>query len=265
MTQHYPNRLIVDVEGTSATLEKAFGVTINNYELRGSTEFSNDRDPVIPANLANVIQSIGGLNSVQRAHALHDGNSAQLFKSYAEGDVASAGASGQHDGNLEAFQEALKASDAKRGMSSGLKGARRMGLSISTSPAVSSIRRISLAATATPMARCRTSAIAAIRPMPAAALPRQPRLPSPPPLASRVAISPVSEPLQLPRLSLVRDQRRWHPVLLQRRNHARYRMVDRHGQQLRLFHRHFFGLCLSRRQQPALNLHRCLQRHPEPK
>ncbi len=127
VTQRYPNRLIVDVEGSSASIEKAFRVTINNYELRGATEFSNDRDPVIPANLANVIQSIGGLNSVQRAHALHEGNAAQLFKPYAAGEVVSTGNAGQHDGNLEAFQKALKESDSKKGMSTGIKGAAQDG------------------------------------------------------------------------------------------------------------------------------------------
>ena len=127
VTQRYPNRLIVDVEGTSGSIEKAFGVTINNYLLKGVTEFSNDRDPVIPASLGSIIQSVGGLNSVQRAHAQHEGNAAQLFKSYAEGDVVSTGTSIKHDGDHAAFEAALKASDAKKGSSTKLKSAAQNG------------------------------------------------------------------------------------------------------------------------------------------
>jgi subtilase family serine protease len=35
VTQRYPNRLIVDVEGTVDTIEKAFSVKINRYALPG--------------------------------------------------------------------------------------------------------------------------------------------------------------------------------------------------------------------------------------
>ena len=51
VTKRYPNRLIVDVEGTSGTIEKAFGIEINNYQVGENAEFSNDRDPVFPAQL----------------------------------------------------------------------------------------------------------------------------------------------------------------------------------------------------------------------
>jgi xanthomonalisin len=50
VTQRYPNRLLVDVEAASGTIE--LNVTINSYQLSGQTYFSNDRDPAIPANLA---------------------------------------------------------------------------------------------------------------------------------------------------------------------------------------------------------------------
>ena len=61
----YPNRLTVSLEGNMATIAKAFGVEIHNYQLGATTFYSNDRDPVIPSSLANVIQSVIGLNSLQ--------------------------------------------------------------------------------------------------------------------------------------------------------------------------------------------------------
>jgi subtilase family serine protease len=39
VTQRYANRLIVDVEGSAATVEKAFGVTLNLYGVGASTRF----------------------------------------------------------------------------------------------------------------------------------------------------------------------------------------------------------------------------------
>src|ERR1019366_2033246 len=66
VTARYPNRLMVNVEGTVASIQQAFRITINNYDVSGQVEFSNDRDPVIPANLATIIGSVDGLNSIQR-------------------------------------------------------------------------------------------------------------------------------------------------------------------------------------------------------
>src|SRR5277367_36288 len=45
ITARYPNRLMVNVEGTVDTIQKAFNIKINKYEVNGTTEFSNDRDP----------------------------------------------------------------------------------------------------------------------------------------------------------------------------------------------------------------------------
>ena len=113
ITKRYPNRLIVDVEATSETIEKAFGVTMNSYQIGSNTEFSNDRDPVIPSQLANVLHSVGGLNSIQRVHAEHEGNIQAISKNYAEGDVVSPLAGAHKDGNKDAFDAAMKISEAK--------------------------------------------------------------------------------------------------------------------------------------------------------
>lgn len=48
VTARYPNRLMVDAEGTVDAIQKAFDIKINRYDVNGEVEFSNDRDPVIP-------------------------------------------------------------------------------------------------------------------------------------------------------------------------------------------------------------------------
>ena len=63
VTRRYPNRLIVDVEGQAGVIEKAFGVTINNYQVGDEVDFSNDRDPVIPANLSGILHEVLGLKA----------------------------------------------------------------------------------------------------------------------------------------------------------------------------------------------------------
>jgi subtilase family serine protease len=69
----YSNRLLIHAAGSVAQLEKAFNVTINEYQLPGSaaqnsmaasaTYFSNDRDPSVPGFLKNIVQSVIGLNT----------------------------------------------------------------------------------------------------------------------------------------------------------------------------------------------------------
>jgi hypothetical protein len=116
VTQRYPHRLIVDVEGTSETIEKAFGVTINSYQLAGSTEFSNDRDPVIPAQLSGILHSVGGLNSIQRVHAPHEGDISRKNPAYSPGNTLSIGeAPPSHTGNKAALEAARSATAANAG------------------------------------------------------------------------------------------------------------------------------------------------------
>ena len=65
--QVYANHLLIHAVGTVAQLEKAFAITINEYPgLNGSGQsyYSNDRDPTIPGNLKNIIQSVIGLNTL---------------------------------------------------------------------------------------------------------------------------------------------------------------------------------------------------------
>jgi hypothetical protein len=66
VTARYPNRLMVNVEGTVDTIQKAFNIKINKYDVGGAIEFSNDHDPVIPGNLVGIIEYVDGLNSIMR-------------------------------------------------------------------------------------------------------------------------------------------------------------------------------------------------------
>jgi len=66
LTQRFPNRLVVDVEAPAGTIEKALGVVINNYQVGPDLLYSNDRDPVLPAALITVVDSVLGLNSIER-------------------------------------------------------------------------------------------------------------------------------------------------------------------------------------------------------
>jgi len=123
VTKRYPNRLIVDVQGTSAAIENAFAVQINSYQVGENTEFSNDRDPAIPASLVNILQSVGGLNSIQRVHAAHEGNIRQISPDYAPGPASSIGAGMHADANKAAYAQALKAAkEEAKGVTSAVKG-----------------------------------------------------------------------------------------------------------------------------------------------
>lgn len=73
VTRRYPNRLLVDVEANVATIQKAFQISINNYQLGSKTYFSNDRDPVIPESLTGILHSVMGLNDIQVLHPAHRG------------------------------------------------------------------------------------------------------------------------------------------------------------------------------------------------
>ena len=128
VTQRYANRLLVDVEGTSETIEKAFAIQMNQYKAGDSTEFSNDSDPVIPSELQGILHSVGGLNSLQRAHALHEGNiqqTAPIYSPLAESPVSP----NMHaDGNHAAYEAAMKAAAERAGTdNSSMKGLAKSG------------------------------------------------------------------------------------------------------------------------------------------
>jgi hypothetical protein len=118
ISQRYPSRLIVDVEGPIATIEKAVNVSINSYSLNGKSYFSNDRDPQIPANLANILTSVLGLNNIQRMTSSHSNTANVSEQDYFPGPVATVGTPRQASGSLEALHVAM-AAKAKQAEASG--------------------------------------------------------------------------------------------------------------------------------------------------
>lgn len=96
ITNRYPNRLLVDIEAPVATIEKAFNVTINSYQLGARAFFSNDRDPELPQSLSSIVETIGGLNNF---HVLRPANKNAVepnFPTYTPGPVHAVGSSGSH-------------------------------------------------------------------------------------------------------------------------------------------------------------------------
>lgn len=66
ITQRYPNRMIVDVEGTIPAIEAAVGVKMNTYAMAdGKQRFSADRDPIVPSHLVGIVQNVQGLNNMR--------------------------------------------------------------------------------------------------------------------------------------------------------------------------------------------------------
>jgi subtilase family serine protease len=96
VTHRFNHRLLVDVEAPSGMIEKALGVTINNYQVGDEVDFSNDRDPVLPANLSGIVYSVQGLNSIQRDHGSRPGPDIK-GPDYAEGPAVAPGPHDQSD------------------------------------------------------------------------------------------------------------------------------------------------------------------------
>ena len=114
ITARYPNRLLVDLEAPVATIEKAFNVAINEYQVRTESHFSNDRDPSIPASLANVIHAVLGLNNIEVAHAfsrIKNLEQRESYPVYSPGPTYAVGSHLEGSGSLEKLNAA---NDRKR-------------------------------------------------------------------------------------------------------------------------------------------------------
>ena len=70
VTSIAPNGLLIDASATVAQAESTFQVTINNYQLGTHTFYANAAAPTIPASLASLIASIGGLDNSVKLHPL---------------------------------------------------------------------------------------------------------------------------------------------------------------------------------------------------
>ena len=94
VTKRFANRLTVDLQGSVATIQKAFGIKINAYQNGAQNFYSNASDPVIPASLSKIVHSVGGLNNIQVLRPANKGMLEPAFPIYSEGEVSSMGQSG---------------------------------------------------------------------------------------------------------------------------------------------------------------------------
>lgn len=100
VTKRYPNRLIVDVEAPAGTIETALNVTINSYKIDEDVNFSNDRDPQIPATLSGIVSGVLGLNSIQRVHGMMPLSRKMKGPDYVAGPLVNKYKSGKGEGDL---------------------------------------------------------------------------------------------------------------------------------------------------------------------
>jgi len=92
VTHLYPNRLVVDLAGSVGAIEKALGVQINTYRLGTKTFFANDRDPVLPASLTTIVESVEGLSDLQTMFPASPSPHEPASPAYVAGPVAASGA-----------------------------------------------------------------------------------------------------------------------------------------------------------------------------
>jgi hypothetical protein len=109
VTKRYPNRLLVDVEGTVAQIQKSLTVQINRYQLNGESVFSNDRDPVIPPALSSTVMSVLGLNSIQVVHPHSKVAKPLAFQDYSEGPPSAVAGEHRVDGDPKKLAEVMAA------------------------------------------------------------------------------------------------------------------------------------------------------------
>ena len=93
VSQRFANRLLVDVEAPVSAIEAALGVKINSYAIGGASYYSNDRNPVVPAALGNIVHSVGGLNNIQVMKPANRGIPEPEFPVYSPGPAYAVGES----------------------------------------------------------------------------------------------------------------------------------------------------------------------------
>ena len=116
VTAQFPNGGVIDLEAPVSTIEKAFAVNINRYQVPepdGSTRlaFSNDRDPSIPAAFLGKITFIAGLESI---HVFRSavGGKLPVTPDYVPGPTLARGEHIEKDADPEAVRLARAHPDA---------------------------------------------------------------------------------------------------------------------------------------------------------
>jgi len=110
VTHLYPNRLVVDLAGRVGAIEKALGVQINTYRLGTKTFFANSHDPVLPASLSGIVESIEGLSSLQTMFPASPTPHEPASPAYAPGPVVALGTHAAANGSRAKLRAAERAS-----------------------------------------------------------------------------------------------------------------------------------------------------------
>src|SRR5207248_9753146 len=66
LVQGSANRLKLSVTGTRQQAERAFNITIGDYQIAGRSFFANGQAPALPATIAGNVQTISGLSNLAR-------------------------------------------------------------------------------------------------------------------------------------------------------------------------------------------------------
>lgn len=64
------NRLIVEADTTAASVSSAFNTQLSQFRLNDRTVFANTRDVHVPAPLSNIVLSVLGLQTFEKAHTM---------------------------------------------------------------------------------------------------------------------------------------------------------------------------------------------------
>jgi len=62
------NQLLIEADGTAATVTNAFNTVLANYSVNGATVYVNTADAQVPASLGGVVIAVLGLNNVVSVH-----------------------------------------------------------------------------------------------------------------------------------------------------------------------------------------------------
>jgi len=71
VTHIAPNGLLIDAQASVSTVQTAFGVKINNYQIGPRKFYANANAPTIPSGLSSLILSIGGMDNSVRLRPLN--------------------------------------------------------------------------------------------------------------------------------------------------------------------------------------------------
>jgi hypothetical protein len=90
VTQRFANRLVVDVEGDSGTVSRAFGVHLSTYRDGSRAFFSNDAAPTLPEAVSKAVLSVQGLSNYGQLKPVSPSVHEPAFASYAAGPTRAA-------------------------------------------------------------------------------------------------------------------------------------------------------------------------------